>query len=46
MSRQPLRVLDLDASLPDQEPVRERLADGRARRLDLSGLGPALRLWS
>ncbi|WP_202814759.1 arginase [Aureimonas sp. D3] len=46
MSRQRLRILDLDASLPDQEPVRERLADGRARRLDLSGLGSALRLWS
>ena len=46
MTRQRLRILDLDASLPEQEPVRERLADGRARRLDLSGLGSALRLWS
>lgn len=42
----PIRVLDLDASLNEQAPVRERLNDGRAARLDLFALGPSLRLWS
>lgn len=46
MRRAPLRLLDLDGSLPGQAPLTERLADGRAERFDLTRLGPSLRLWS
>ncbi|GGE04477.1 hypothetical protein GCM10011390_24270 [Aureimonas endophytica] len=41
-----LRLLDLDGSLPGQPMLAARLAEGSAVRLDLSGLGRALRLWS
>ncbi|WP_321836585.1 arginase [Pseudomonas kulmbachensis] len=41
-----MNILDLDHSLTAQEPIVQRLADGRATRLDLLELGPQLRLWS
>jgi muconolactone delta-isomerase len=41
-----LNILDLDHSLTRQAPIRARLMDGRATRLDLLELGPQLRLWS
>jgi len=41
-----LNILDLDHSLTAQEPIVQRLADGRATRFDLLELGPQLRLWS
>lgn len=41
-----LNILDLDHSLPQQAPIKERLHDGRATRLNLLELGPLLRLWS
>jgi arginase family enzyme len=41
-----LNILDLDHSLTAQAPIAERLADGRATRMDLLELGPKLRLWS
>ncbi|ALN74972.1 hypothetical protein [Aureimonas sp. AU20] len=46
MRRAPMRLLDLDGSLPDQAPLAERLRDGRAERIDLKALGNPLRLWS
>lgn len=42
----PIRVLDLDGSLPEQDPVARRLASGDAELHDLRQQGPALRLWS
>ena len=41
-----LNILDLDHSLTAQAPIAQRLAEGRATRLDLLELGPKLRLWS
>ena len=41
-----LNILDLDHSLTQQAPIKDRLHDGRAIRLDLLALGPVLRLWS
>lgn len=41
-----MNILDLDHSLTSQAPIKQRLTDGRATRLDLLELGPQLRLWS
>jgi hypothetical protein len=41
-----VNILDLDHSLTRQAPIKARLMDGRATRLDLLDLGPHLRLWS
>ncbi|MCK0196738.1 arginase [Ancylobacter sp. 6x-1] len=41
-----IRILDLDGTLPAQPPIARRLAEGKARRHDLTALGPKLRLWS
>lgn len=41
-----MNILDLDHSLTAQAPIAQRLANGRATRLDLLELGPKLRLWS
>lgn len=41
-----MNILDLDHSLTAQAPIAERLADGRATRIDLLDLGPQLRLWA
>lgn len=41
-----MNILDLDHSLTAQAPIAQRLADGRATRIDLLELGPKLRLWS
>ena len=42
----PIRVLDLDGSLPGQGPIARRLQSGQAVLHDLRSLGPALRLWA
>jgi arginase family enzyme len=39
-----LRVLDLDSSLPSQPPFAERLAGGRAERIDFTGAATSLRI--
>lgn len=41
-----MNILDLDHSLTGQAPIAQRLASGRANRIDLLDLGPKLRLWS
>lgn len=41
-----LNILDLDHSLTSQPCIAQRLADGRATRMELLALGPKLRLWS
>lgn len=42
----PIRILDLDGSLPGQKPIARRLQSGQAVLHDLRSLGPALRLWA
>src|SRR5436305_1028103 len=37
-------LADLDGSLPGQAPLAERVSDGRASLVDLSGLAPSLRI--
>jgi len=44
MSTMRLRVLDLDSSLPGQPPFAERLASGRAERIDLTRSAASLRI--
>jgi arginase family enzyme len=39
-----LRILDLDSSLPSQPPFVERLAGGRAERIDLTRSATSLRI--
>jgi hypothetical protein len=39
-----LRVLDLDSSLPVQQPFAERLGSGRAERIDLTRSASSLRI--
>jgi hypothetical protein len=39
-----LRVLDLDSSLPSQPPFAERLAGGRAERIDFTREATSLRI--
>jgi hypothetical protein len=44
MSAMRLRILDLDSSLPKQAPFAERLANGRAERIDLTRSAASLRI--
>ena len=41
-----IRILDLDASLPEQPPIARRLLEGSARLFDLSAMAASLRLWA